>query len=153
MLEHRGWHCILAGRRKSNETPRESASGSGAEPDGPLIINLDPTLIEAGPEKEGWPGLAPDRPYDGRLGRHPAPARGTAAGSGRLTGERDSMRAALSFLRHLLAKPVSACAKKVASAASDSANPRSDPWSSARGHSPYPSELPRYLRALVSDPG
>jgi len=39
--------------RSSRRRAREGAWGAGAEPEGALFIDLDPTLIEAGSEKEG----------------------------------------------------------------------------------------------------
>ena len=41
---------VLRGARRQ---AREGAWAAGAEPEGPLFIDLDPTLIEAGSEKEG----------------------------------------------------------------------------------------------------
>lgn len=45
-----GLRAVLPGARR---TARESAWAAGAGPEGPLFIDLDPTLIEAGSEKEG----------------------------------------------------------------------------------------------------
>ena len=54
---------VLRGARRQ---AREGAWAAGAEPEGPLFIDLDPTLIEAGSEKEG---AAPT--FKGGFGFHP----------------------------------------------------------------------------------
>lgn len=54
---------VLRGARRQ---ARESAWAAGAEPEGPLFVDLDPTLIEAGSEKEGAAGT-----FKGGFGFHP----------------------------------------------------------------------------------
>lgn len=54
---------VLRGARRE---ARERAWDAGAEPEGPLFIDLDPTLIEAGSEKEGAAGT-----FKGGFGFHP----------------------------------------------------------------------------------
>ncbi len=44
---------LMGALRTARRAARECAWGAGAEPEGPLFIDLDPTLIEAGSEKEG----------------------------------------------------------------------------------------------------
>lgn len=44
---------LLGALRAARRAAREGAWAAGAEPEGPLFIDLDPTLIEAGSEKEG----------------------------------------------------------------------------------------------------
>lgn len=44
---------LMGALRGARRVARERAWGGGAEPEGPLFIDLDPTLIEAGSEKEG----------------------------------------------------------------------------------------------------
>jgi len=44
---------LMGALRIARRTARERAWDAGAEPEGPLFIDLDPTLIEAGSEKEG----------------------------------------------------------------------------------------------------
>lgn len=44
---------LLGALRGARKQAREGAWAAGAQPDGPLFIDLDPTLIEAGSEKEG----------------------------------------------------------------------------------------------------
>jgi hypothetical protein len=52
--------------RSARRQAREGAWAAGAEPEGPLFIDLDPTLIEAGSEKEGAAGT-----FKGGFGFHP----------------------------------------------------------------------------------
>lgn len=54
---------VLRGARRQ---AREGAWAAGAEPGGPLFVDLDPTLIEAGSEKEGAAGT-----FKGGFGFHP----------------------------------------------------------------------------------
>jgi hypothetical protein len=44
---------LMGALRGARRTAREIAWAAGAEPEGPLFVDLDPTLIEAGSEKEG----------------------------------------------------------------------------------------------------
>ena len=44
---------LMGALRTARRAARERAWDAGAEPEGPLFIDLDPTLIEAGSEKEG----------------------------------------------------------------------------------------------------
>jgi DDE family transposase len=44
---------LMGALRTARRAARECAWGAGAKPEGPLFIDLDPTLIEAGSEKEG----------------------------------------------------------------------------------------------------
>lgn len=44
---------LMGALRGARRVARERAWEAGAEPEGPLFIDLDPTLIEAGSEKEG----------------------------------------------------------------------------------------------------
>jgi Transposase DDE domain group 1 len=44
---------LMGALRTARRASRECAWGAGAKPEGPLFIDLDPTLIEAGSEKEG----------------------------------------------------------------------------------------------------
>lgn len=44
---------LMGALRSARREAREGAWAAGAEPEGPLFIDLDPTLIEAGSEKEG----------------------------------------------------------------------------------------------------
>ena len=48
-----GNSALMGALRTARRLARECAWGAGAEPEGPLFIDLDPTLIEAGSEKEG----------------------------------------------------------------------------------------------------
>ena len=57
---------LLGALRGARRQARECAWAAGAEPDGPLFIDLDPTLIEAGSEKEGAAGT-----FKGGFGFHP----------------------------------------------------------------------------------
>jgi hypothetical protein len=54
---------VLRGARRE---ARERAWEAGAEPEGPFFVDLDPTLIEAGSEKEGAAGT-----FKGGFGFHP----------------------------------------------------------------------------------
>jgi hypothetical protein len=44
---------LLGALRAARRAGREGAWAAGAEPEGPLFVDLDPTLIEAGSEKQG----------------------------------------------------------------------------------------------------
>lgn len=44
---------LMGALRTARRTAREEGWAAGAKPEGPLFIDLDPTLIEAGSEKEG----------------------------------------------------------------------------------------------------
>jgi len=57
---------LLGALRGARRVAREGAWAAGAEPDGPLFIDLDPTLIEAGSEKQGAAGT-----FKGGFGFHP----------------------------------------------------------------------------------
>lgn len=57
---------LLGALRSARRVARERAWAAGAEPDGPLFVDLDPTLIEAGSEKEGAAGT-----FKGGFGFHP----------------------------------------------------------------------------------
>lgn len=57
---------LLGALRGARRQARECAWAAGAEPEGPLFIDLDPTLIEAGSEKEGAAGT-----FKGGFGFHP----------------------------------------------------------------------------------
>jgi hypothetical protein len=57
---------LMGALRGARRAAREGAWGAGAEPDGTLFIDLDPTLIEAGSEKEGAAGT-----FKGGFGFHP----------------------------------------------------------------------------------
>src|SRR5680860_1590270 len=53
-------------RAVRDQEPLEGAWAAGAEPEGPLFVDLDPTLIEAGSEKQGAAGT-----FKGGYGFHP----------------------------------------------------------------------------------
>ena len=57
---------LMGALRGARRAARERVWGAGAEPEGPLFIDLDPTLIEAGSEKEGAAGT-----FKGGFGFHP----------------------------------------------------------------------------------
>jgi len=57
---------LVGALRGARREARERAWDAGAEPEGPLFIDLDPTLIEAGSEKEGAAGT-----FKGGFGFHP----------------------------------------------------------------------------------
>jgi hypothetical protein len=57
---------LLGALRGARREGREGAWAAGAEPEGPLFIDLDPTLIEAGSEKQGAAGT-----FKGGYGFHP----------------------------------------------------------------------------------
>jgi hypothetical protein len=57
---------LLGALRGARRVARERAWAAGAEPDGPLFIDLDATLIEAASEKEGAAGT-----FKGGFGFHP----------------------------------------------------------------------------------
>ena len=57
---------LLGALRGARRAAREGAWAAGAEPEGALFIDLDPTLIEAGSEKEGAAGT-----FKGGFGFHP----------------------------------------------------------------------------------
>lgn len=57
---------LLGALRGARRQAREGAWGAGAEPSGPLFVDLDATLIEAASEKEGAAGN-----YKGGFGFHP----------------------------------------------------------------------------------
>lgn len=57
---------FLAALRGARREAREGAWAAGAEPEGPLFVDLDPTLIEAGSEKQGAAGT-----FKGSYGFHP----------------------------------------------------------------------------------
>jgi hypothetical protein len=57
---------LMSALRSARREAREGAWGAGAEPEGPLFVDLDPTLIEAGSEKEGAAGT-----FKGGFGFHP----------------------------------------------------------------------------------
>jgi len=44
---------LMGALRGARRVARERAWGAGGQPEGPLFVDLDPTLIEAGSEKEG----------------------------------------------------------------------------------------------------
>jgi hypothetical protein len=57
---------LMGALRGARRKAREGAWAAGAEPEGPFFIDLDPTLIEAGSEKEGAAGT-----FKGGFGFHP----------------------------------------------------------------------------------
>ena len=57
---------LMGALRSARREAREGAWDAGAEPEGPFFVDLDPTLIEAGSEKEGAAGT-----FKGGFGFHP----------------------------------------------------------------------------------
>ena len=57
---------LLGALRGARREAREGAWAAGAQPEGPLFVDLDPTLIEAGSEKQGAAGT-----FKGGYGFHP----------------------------------------------------------------------------------